>query len=114
MNTGLKRLSPEDESHLRRAAQDLQETSKQNYLEVISEMPLLGYLESGTPNSEQLVEAFSKIEENLKEFLDKVKNQENMDLLLSFEPLVEELLKKSQLDDEDNSPYCLVAEKSTA
>ena len=33
------------------------------------------------------------IEENLTEFSDKIKTKEDMDLLLSFEPLVEELLK---------------------
>ena len=32
--------------------------------------------------------------------------------MLSFEPLVEDLLKESQLDDEDNSPYCLAAERA--
>ena len=75
-------------------------------------MPLLGYLESGTPNNEQLAKALSKVEENLMEFSDKIKTKEDMDLLLSFEPLVEELLKESQLDDEDNSPYCLMVERA--
>ena len=112
LHTGRKRLSLEDKIHLKRAVHDLQETSKQRYLEVISEMPLLGYLESGTPNREQLAKALSKIEENLTEFSDKIKTKEDMDLMLSFEPLVEELLKQSQLDDEDNSPYCLIAERA--
>ena len=112
LHTGRKRLSLEDRTLLKGAIRDLQEKSKQNYFKIINEMPLLGYLDSGTPNNDQLAKAFSKIEENLREFSEKIKTKEDMDLLLSFEPVVEELLKVSQLDDEDNSPYCLIAERA--
>ena len=109
---GRKSLSLEDQFHLKTAIRDLRKQSKQNYLEVISEMPLLGYLESGAPDRKQLAKAFSKVEKNLQEFSDEIKEKDDMDLLLSFEPLVEELLKESQLDNEDNSPYCLIAERA--
>ena len=67
-------------------------------------MPVLGYLKSESPNRTEWGEAFSKVEENLQVLLEKA-HDEDMGLLLSFGPLVKELLK------EDKS-FCLPAEKA--
>ena len=84
----------------------MQKEAKDAYFEITSEMPLLGYLETGNPNKKELGKAFTKMEENLKDFLKKAKDSErDKGLLLSFKPLVEELLK-------ENKDYCLVAERT--
>ena len=101
---GGKSLTTKDYRQLRKATRNLGKKSQERYFEVLSEMPILGYLETGNPKKKELDEAFAKMEENLKDFLKKAKDSEaDMGLLLSFKPLVEELLK------EDNG-YCLVAE----
>ena len=104
LHSGKRQLTPEDRRELRKAAGNLQEEARMNYLEITSEMPLLGYLKTGNPGQRDLSEAFLKMEGKLEDLLDKAKDEEgDMGLLLSFKPLVEELLK------EDKS-YCLAAE----
>ena len=102
----LKDLTTEDQSRLRRATWDMQKKAKDSYFEIMSEMPVLGYLKKGNPNKKELGEALLKKEEKLREFLKKAKDPEaDMGLLLSLKPLVEELLR-------ENSDYCLVAEQA--
>ena len=104
--SGEKYLTPNDKARLKKAVGDLQEKARINYLEITSEMPVLGYLKTGSPGKKDLGEAFLKMEEKLKDFLKKAEDPEaDMGLLLSFKPLVEELLK------EDKS-YCLAAERA--
>lgn len=112
LHTGRKRLSLDDTYYLKGMLSDLRDSSRKRYFEVVRKMPELGYLESGTPNEEQLTAALTAMEDDLKEFLDdKIKAKEDMSLLLSFKSLVEALLKETQTE-EDNSPYCLVAERA--
>ena len=100
------KLSTKDQRQLRRATWDMQKKAKDSYFEIMSEMPVLGFLKKGNPNKKELGEAFLKKEEKLREFLKKAKDPEaDMGLLLSLKPLVEELLR-------ENSDYCLVAEEA--
>ena len=101
-----KPLTSKDQSRLRKAASDLRKEAGKSYSQIVSEMPLLGYLKTGEPKKQELKEAFTKMEEKLEVFLKKAEKPDvDMGLLLSFKPLVEELLK-------NNKDYCLVAEKS--
>ncbi|MDE0092444.1 MAG: hypothetical protein OXN83_04060 [Oligoflexia bacterium] len=101
-----RHLSTRDTRELKRANRNLRKKAKESYFEIMSNTPILAYLEGGNPNKQELSSAVSKMEEELKEILEKTKDSEvDMGLLLSFRPLVEELLK------EDTS-YCLVAEKA--
>ena len=100
----LYHLTTEDQSRLRKATWEMQKKAKNSYFEIMSEMPILGYLSTGNPNKKELGEALLKIEENLGDFLKKAKDPKaEMGLLLSFKPLVEELLKETK-------EYCLAAE----
>ena len=101
-----KPLTSKDQSRLRKAASDLRKEAGKSYSEIVSKMPLLGYLKTSEPKKQELKEAFTKMEEKLENFLEKAeKPNVDMSLLLSFKPLVEELLK-------NNKDYCLVAEQS--
>ena len=101
-----KHLSRRDFTQLKNGREKIRNENRDRYFEMVSEMPVLGYIKSPHPNDEELVQGFSKIKENLSEFLDKIKDPKvDMGLLLSFKPLVEELLK------EDKS-FCLTAEKA--
>ena len=100
----LKDLTHDDQNQLRKATWEMQKKAKDSYFEIMSEMPILGYLSTGNPNKKELGEALLKIEENLGDFLKKAKDPKaEMGLLLSFKPLVEELLKETK-------EYCLAAE----
>lgn len=109
--SGDKYLTPEDQSRLKKTVEDLRTQSRDRYFEIIGQELLLGYLESGTPGNRELVQAYSKMERNLTNFLEKeIKApKENMGLLLSYESLVEELLDEDK-GEGVNSKYCLVAE----
>ena len=101
-----KYLTSKDRKQLRSATMDMKKKAEDSYFEVMSEMPLLVYLRTGKPNKRELDEAFMKVEGNLADFLKKARDPEvDMGLLLSFKPLVEELLK-------ENREYCLVAERA--
>ena len=100
------KLSTGDRRKLRKSTWKMQKEAKDAYFEITSEMPLLGYLETGNPDKKELSKAFKKMEENLKDLLKEAKDSEgDKGLLLFFKPLVEELLS----EDKD---YCLVAEKA--
>lgn len=104
----LKSLTPKDQYQLKRTTWDMQKKAKASYEEIMSEMefPILGYLNTGNPKRKDLGEAFLKVEDGLKDLLEKAKDPEvDMGLLLSFKPLVEGLLK-------DNKGYCLAAEEA--
>lgn len=99
-----KYLTTRDQRQLRKATWSLGKKSQERYFEILSEMPVLGFLETGDPKKKELDEAFRKIEERLEDFLKKAKDPEaDMRLLLSFKPLVEELLK-------EDKGRCFVAE----
>ncbi len=97
-----KQLSKGDMALLLEAVGKLKEDSEQRYFQITSEMPVLTYLENDHPTAEDLDQAYGKMQENLEDFL---KELDDMPLLLSFRPLVEELLK-------ENPQYCLVAERA--
>ena len=100
------KLTTKDRHELRKSTWKMQKEAKDDYFEITSEMPLLGYLKTGNPNKKELSEAFTKMEENLKNLLKEARDSKGeWALLLSFKPLVEELLR----EDKD---YCLVAEKA--
>ena len=104
--SGERYLTSNDKARLKQAVGDLQKKAKESYFQITSEMPVLGYLNTGNPKKKELDEAFLKIEEKLEDFLEKAKSKKaDMGLLLSFKPLVEELLKEEE-------GYCLVAEKA--
>ena len=101
-----KYLTSKDRKQLRNVTMDMKKKAEASYFEIMSEMPLLVYLRTGKPNERELDEAFMKVEDNLADFLKKARDPEaDMGLLLSFKPLVEELLK-------ENREYCLVAERA--
>ena len=102
--SGERYLTSNDKTRLKQAAKDLQKEAKESYFQITSEMPVLGYLKRGNPGKKELDEALSKIEEKLETFSRKAKEMDK-GLLLSFRPLVEELLKEEK-------GYCLVAEKA--
>ena len=100
------KLSARDRRNLRKSTWKMQKEAKDAYFEITSEMPLLGYLKTGNPNKKELDEAFTKMEENLKDLLKEARDLESDEgLFLSFKPLVEELLR-------EDKGYCLVAEKA--
>ena len=104
--SGEKHLTSKDKFKLKKTVRDLQKEAKDSYFKILSEMPVLGYLKTRNPKKEELDKAFAKMEEKLKDFLKETKEPEvDEGLLLSFKPLVEELLK-------EDKEYCLVAEKA--
>ena len=101
-----KDFTSKDEKKLRMAQINLRKKSQQNYLETMSALPILGYLENGNPNDNEIKKALAKIESALHSLLKKANSASaDMRLLLSFDPLVKELL-----NEEKN--YCLAAEKA--
>ena len=101
-----KFLTSRDKQSLRMSERKLRKKAKESYLETMSRLPILGYLKSRSPDNQELGAGFVKMGEELGELLEKVKDSEvDMGLLLSFKPLVEELVK------EDKS-YCLAAESA--
>ena len=101
-------LTSKDKFRLKQAVEDLQKKAKNSYSEAMNEMefPILGYLNTGHPSVRELGRAFLKVKLGLKDLLKKVKKPKaSMGLLLSFNPLVEEILIK-------NKGYCLVAEQA--
>ena len=107
VHSGVKKyLTDKDQSRLRTAVEKLREKAKNSYFQAIEEQPVLAYLERNPPGDKDLDQAFSKMEEKLTDFLKKAKDPEaDMGLLLSFKPLVEEILR-------EDAGYCLVAEKA--
>ena len=106
LSGGEKYLTGRDQSKLRKAVEEIREEAKSSYFQAIEELPVLAYLETNPPKDKDLDQAFSEIEEKLKDFLEDAKDPEaDMGLLLSFTPLVEEILKEDQ-------GYCLVAEEA--
>ena len=101
-----KNLSERDRKKLKKAESKLRSKAKDRYSKIVSELPILAYLNSGNPKKAELSSAFEKIEERLEEFLKSAKGEDvDMGFLLSFAPLVEELLN-------ENQNYCLTAEKA--
>ena len=117
----LKKLTGKDQARLRRAVWKFQKKAKARYFQAIhdpvSDTPLLGYLKSDTPNDKELAVALGRVETHLEDSLKKIRPkrdiwseevedpEEDMALLLSFKPLVEELLKEEKR-------FCFVAEKA--
>jgi len=99
-------LTHRDRQNIRAATKKLQAESKRSYLKTIENMPLLAYLKNGKPNEQDLKEALSKVENKLQNFIEQAKDSDvGMEFLLSFNPLVEELLK-------EDAGYCLAVKKA--
>ena len=105
-----KSLSSSDSYKLKKATWEMQKKSQAQYRQIIEDMPLLAYLKTGdTDNKQDMDQAFAKVEKNLDYLLTKVMAEDvDMGLLLSFKPLVEELMADSQ------GGYCLTAERAKA
>ena len=103
-----KNLSTKDLRDLRKATYDLQQESQNRYREILEQMPLLAYLKTGDPNNaKDMDQAFSKITNELKDSLKKIKDEDvDMGALLAFKPLVEGLLQESK------GGYCLIVERA--
>ena len=103
-----KSLNSSDIKHLKQTTESLRAESRDRYRKIIEDMPLLAYLKTGDPdNKKDMQQAFSQVEKNLNQLLEKVQ-EEDVDkaLLLSFEPLVEELIAESE------GGLCLIAERA--
>ena len=97
-------LNSEDMSQLKWAEKKFRQESRKKYLEKVGELPILAYLNKGSPSGKDLAQAIDKMEGQLQTMLKKIQAKDvDLGLLLSFNPLVEELLK-------ENKNYCLVAE----
>jgi len=106
-----KRLSGDETRRLKRAEESLREQSRTQYFEMIGQNFLLAYLKSKSPNNEELAQAYSEMEQSLSEFLEEeIKaSKNNLNLLISYEPLVQELLEDDK-GEGYSSKYCLIAE----
>lgn len=103
---GEKHLTLKDDFQLKKAAKNLQKRARAAYSDIVGENLLLGFLETGNPNNQELGEAFKQIEKKFEESLNRAEDPEvDMDFLLRYEPLVENLLKETP-------EYCLVAERA--
>ena len=95
---------PADKRKIVKVVQDLRQKSRDRYLEIIGEQPVLAYLNTDRPTPADWDRAFGKMEDGLRDFLRKVKDPKgDTGLLLSFSPLVEELLSEKE-------EYCLAGE----
>ena len=100
-----KNLHTEDMRNLKRATWKMQKESRDRYRQILEEMPLLAFLKTDDLESpKEWDKAFSKMEKNLENLL-KEAEKGDMVFLLSFKPLVEELIQESK------GGYCLTAER---
>ena len=104
-----KFLTVQEHSHFREPVRktllELRRESREKYFEIMTNMPLLAHLKTGRPDKGELEQALSKMEGDLENFLEKVEKEDgNMGLLFSFEPLLEDLLN-------ENPEFCVLAEK---
>ena len=106
-----KYLSSKDKGLLKQTEKTLRETSRDRYFELINESLVLAYLKNSKPNNKELAQAYSLMESSLKKFLEEeIKgSKNNIDILISYESLVEELLEEDK-GTAHSSQYCLVAE----
>ena len=104
--SGERGFTSRDQARLRESLKDFRREAKDSYFQIISEMPVLGYLKKGNPNEEEIDKALSKIEDELGDFLAELKNPKvDMGMLLPFKSLVEGLLS-------ENKSYCMTAERA--
>ena len=96
-------LNQKDLFNLKQAEKNLRNKSEQDYIKILEEHPILGYITSPDPSDKELESAMLDIENELEQTLNKIKKGD-MGLLLSFKPLFEELLA-------ENKNYCLIAER---
>ncbi len=97
-------LSGQDMRRLKWEEQKFRKESRKKYLQKVGELPILAYLNKSPPTGKELAKAIDKMETQLQTMLEKVEAKDvDLGLLLSFNPLVEELLK-------EDKRYCLVAE----
>ena len=101
-----KQLSLNDQHRLKKAKSDLHRKAKDSYFQIMSELPVLGYLETGDPSKKDIGKALKEVEDELRDQLKQLEDPEvYVGSLLAFEPLVEEMLL-------ENKAYCLAAEKA--
>ena len=97
-------LSGQDMRRLKWEERKFRKESRKKYLQKVGELPILAYLNKSPPTGKELAKAIDKMEAQLQSMLEKVEAKDvDLGLLLSFNPLVEELLK-------EDKRYCLVAE----
>ena len=97
-------LSGQDMRRLKWEERKFRKESRKKYLQKVGELPILAYLNNSPPSNKELAKAIDKMEAQLQSMLEKVEAKDvDLGLLLSFNPLVEELLK-------EDKRYCLVAE----
>ena len=76
-------------------ARSLKEDSQKRYFQILTSMPLLGYLPSENPSVSAVRNGLKKVRKYLENFLAQMNDSEEMPDLISIAPLVEELLQKS-------------------
>ena len=82
---------------------NLRKNSELRYFEILGSMPLLGYITSENPSHQEIATGLKKINRYLQKFLTEVNNPEQINLILSFNGLTEELLR-------EHPEYCHSAE----
>ena len=83
--------------------QNLRKESELRYYAILGSMPLLGYIKSESPSHQEIIDGLNNIEDYLQNFLTEVNDPSQPELILSFKPLVEELLM-------EHPEYCPDAE----
>ena len=73
---------------------EMRKEARQRYFEILESMPLLGYIQSSNPSKEEIAKGFNAILNHLTIFSKRVQYAEETTLLISFKPLVEEILQK--------------------
>ena len=103
--TPKERRSPSYREIQQKVFNQLGTDSEKKYFEILSQLPLLGYMEKDNPIPEDLDQALLKVEKNLNQFLKETYDHEkDIGLFLAFEHLVEDFLKEDQ-------SYCLIADE---
>ena len=105
---------------VRARAEKLRESAKQEYFKILGNLPVLSYLESERDinDDKKLFGAFLKVENHLKELLSKIESgpeKKSEDILLSFAPLVEDVLShRPELCSVAENIRLRVSKRSTA
>ena len=106
--TAKKYLTSSDQTKIKEAIEKLREQAREEYFRILEIIPVISYLEKGEDidSDARLVEAFLKIEKSLEKLFEKVASPKpEMDILLSFKPVVESVLSETP-------GYCEVAERA--
>ena len=95
---------------LKQAEHQLRWESEERYFQLIHDMPVLGFLEKDPADDKEVAKAYGKKEQTLKKLLATAQDPDvDMKWLISFRPLVEDMLTEDK-GDKQSSQYCLTAE----